>query len=140
MFQVTFRNITVVAPFVQLSASTEQFVKDNFFIKKHFYDLDYLHKLALNTYINVVKGKVAKIDRTEQIVVLKNNTVIHYDLLFLMCGEMFLMPEIRHEGQLLREKPDNVFEINATHDINNAMLKLKHYRTRCVSSECKDIV
>lgn len=79
--------------------------------------------MNLRTYVNSVTGKVTEIRRRDQTIIINNEMLLPYDLLFLMTGEMFLRP-------INSDKPENLFIINNAYDANNALMKLKYLNAR----------
>lgn len=109
-------------------------VRENFTVQKNFIDTRRLDMISLRTYVNMVQGKVTKIDRKEQIIHLNENSFLQYDLLFLMTGEQFRKPPRTYEGG---ENPENVFLINNAVDANKAILKLKELMMYNKDPDCK---
>ncbi|KAJ8916545.1 hypothetical protein NQ315_000187 [Exocentrus adspersus] len=119
---VLFNNVTLVGiqGFNNLKALKK--VRDSFTILKNFNDSKRMDMISLRTYVNLMQGKLHKIDRKEQVVILQDNTFLPYDLLFLMTGEQFKKPE-------RSENPENVFLVNNAIDANRALAKLKEVMT-----------
>ncbi|CAH1987496.1 unnamed protein product [Acanthoscelides obtectus] len=121
---VTFNNVTLICASGMAASKVGSRIRDAFLIKKYFMDPRHMDMISLKTYVNVISGKVSKIDKKNQILVINNNSFISYDMLFLMNGEQFLQP-IRQNRTPFVEKPDNVFVINNAIEANNAVMKLK---------------
>lgn len=83
----------------------------------------YLDELNLRTYVNSVTGKLTAIRRKDQMIIINNEVLLPYDLLFLMAGEIFLRP-------VNSNKPENLFVINNAYEANNALIKLKSLNAR----------
>ncbi|XP_057670515.1 cilia- and flagella-associated protein 61-like isoform X2 [Diorhabda carinulata] len=127
---VTYNNITMICPNGFRHKKINNKIRDSFGVKKNFMDARYMDMINLKAYINIVQGKITKIDRKEQYVVVNNNSFLEYDMLFLMTGEQFQKPT-KLNKQRFSEKPENVFVINSALDANQAVSKLRHlYRKR----------
>nr|CAI5824831.1 unnamed protein product [Callosobruchus analis] len=121
---VTFNNVTLICASGMSACRVGNRVREAFLIKKYFTDPRHMDMVSLKTYVNVISGKVSKIDKKNQILVINNSSFIPYDMLFLMNGEQFLQP-IRQNRIPFVEKPENVFVINNAIEANSAVMKLK---------------
>ncbi|CAH1279957.1 unnamed protein product [Diabrotica balteata] len=122
---VTYNNITMVCPNGLSHKKISNKIKEGFMVKKNFMDARYMDMISLKTYVNFVLGKVTKIDRKEQYIIINNDSFLPYDMLFLMIGEQFQKPT-RPNKIPFQESPDNVFVINNALDANQAVTKLRH--------------
>ncbi|KAJ8967039.1 hypothetical protein NQ314_003156 [Rhamnusium bicolor] len=85
--------------------------------------------ISLRTYVNVCQGKLTKIDRRDQYIVVNDNSFLPYDYLFFMTGEQFRKPE-KGNRTPFAEDPDNVFVINHGIDANNALRSTNSLKAR----------
>lgn len=110
-------------------------MRELFHIQKHFFHGRELDALNLRTYVCSINGLVTKIKREEKIIVLNDEECIPYELLFLMCGESFQLPNSlrKHTKQ---DCPDNLFIINNAIDATGAIKMLKIVNIDTIDSKC----
>lgn len=109
-------------------------VRESFTVQKNFLGTRRMDMISLRTYVNVMQGKIIKIDRKEQCVILNDNSFLPYDLLFLMMGEQFRRPFKSGE---VNDNPENVFINNNAMDANRAIAKLKELMSYNRDPDCK---
>lgn len=98
--------------------------------------MQYLDQIGLKSFVNFVQGGVTKINRKEKTIFINDSYHIKYDLLFMMCGEMFQRP-LRQNKHPFEENPDNVYIVNTPFDANVALSKLKILRQKNKKGQCK---
>lgn len=134
VFQVLFNNVTLVGMQGFNNFRALRRVREAFTVQKNLLDTRRMDMISLRTYVNVMQGKVSKIDRKEQCLILNDNSFLSYDLLFLMTGEQFRKPLKTSEAN---ENPENVFIINNALDANRAIAKLKELMMYNRDPDCK---
>ncbi|XP_060532710.1 cilia- and flagella-associated protein 61-like isoform X2 [Cylas formicarius] len=125
-YQVTFNNITLVCA-DGINPKIPKKAQEFFAVQKNFITSKYLDTIRLETYVNVVNGVLTEINRKDQYIVINDQAMLQYDLLFLMCGEEFQMPLKSYKLPFV-ETPNNVFLINGPLDGNRAVAELKKMR------------
>ncbi|KAJ8980373.1 hypothetical protein NQ317_009367 [Molorchus minor] len=136
---VTFNNVTLVGNHSISHYRVSPRLKEAFIVKKYFVDHRHLEMVSLRNYINYVQGRMTKIDRKEQLVVVNETSMLYYDLLFLMCGESFSKPKKKNNVSVT-EEPCNIFIVNDATDVHNAVVKLKQMYNANIDEEYQIIV
>ncbi|KAK3713004.1 hypothetical protein QZH41_014115 [Actinostola sp. cb2023] len=91
-----FNNLTLISP-KGLPGQTapdlevNQFLPSSGCVSLCFIDQDHAH-MSLRTWINVVKGKMTRIDRTNKIVWVTDGHKVPYDYLVICTGQQFQIP------------------------------------------------
>jgi thioredoxin reductase len=106
-----FNNLTLISPHGLLPKGNAHFLSN-----KYAYTVDDYHRMALNTWLNVVKGTVVQLDREEkQLVVVTEDgeeTIISYEYLVFATGLQYCV----EEGQDGQVPPSNVCALNDSED------------------------
>nr|XP_024219837.1 cilia- and flagella-associated protein 61-like isoform X1 [Halyomorpha halys] len=111
-------------------------------VSSNKYNEEYLGRLSLDTWVDMVDGIVTSIDRKQKFLLVDEEYDFDYDYLFLFCGTQFskpqsvaeLMPkkecrvvidEIKGVENKHSNRPENLFTINSDTDAFYMMLSLK---------------
>lgn len=132
-YKIIFTNVSLVSPHSISLAENE--LRDRLFVAKSNRNCRTMSMNSLRTYVNLVFGAMTKIDRTHKRITINDCCYLHYDYLFLFCGEQYQGPNVEalipaSDDKETRKKanfgmPKNVFIINTELDAHHALGQLK---------------
>lgn len=130
---VTFTNVTLIAPHVHNHQKEPNAIRDMMFVITSNLSYRYLQMHQTRTYMNMINGVLTEIDRKNKKCILNDGEVLSYDFLFLMCGEQYQKPKNRTDAKTAsydNEYPTNVFIINTETDASHSLTSLKNLMTK----------
>ncbi|XP_017777395.1 PREDICTED: cilia- and flagella-associated protein 61-like [Nicrophorus vespilloides] len=122
--QAIFNNVTLIAIQGLCHNKPLHNIRNIMQIKTSIIDYDYIEKLNLRAYVNIITGVVTGINRQEKTVMINKSFSIPYDMLFLMCGNQYIVPNFHQRRSSMINAPENLFTINSESDATNALTKL----------------
>lgn len=136
--QVTFTNVTMIAPHVLNHQKEPNAARDMMFVTTSNLSYSYLQMHQTKTYMSMLNGVLTEIDRKNKKIVLNDGEVLNYDFLFLMCGEQYQKP-MRSDRKTYNEYPNNVFIINTETDASHSLHSLHNIMStssKSLSNKC----
>uniref|UniRef100_A0A1B6DB85 Uncharacterized protein n=1 Tax=Clastoptera arizonana TaxID=38151 RepID=A0A1B6DB85_9HEMI len=139
-----YTNITLVAKNGLPNEMQPHQVRDAMFQQRSKYKHEYINKLGLRTYVNIVYGMMTEINRTDKYIVIDDEDNIYYEYLFLFTGLQYQIPLQRNLRKLysnpnycrknidrshlcsyLSNFPNNLFLMNSQIDATKALRFIK---------------
>ncbi|XP_043913017.1 cilia- and flagella-associated protein 61 [Protopterus annectens] len=132
-----FNNITLVSTHGLLGNKAPSPQHQAFLAKSHCYnDKDYA-LMSLQSWVNVVVGKMTGINRAAKYIVISGGQKVPYDHLILCCGQQYQVPcpsgadigklvnnrelSVTPDQRFTKEKPCNLFTLNDDEDCQHAL-------------------
>ncbi|XP_067900509.1 cilia- and flagella-associated protein 61 isoform X2 [Heterodontus francisci] len=135
-----FNNITLIST-CGLPGDRSSTICRRFKAASHSYDPNDYAQISLQTWVNVVIGKMIGIDRAAKYVLVTGNTKVPYEHLILCTGQQYQVPcptgadiielptnqdvTVDPDQQFMEKKPSNLFVLNNHEDCENALHWLK---------------
>ncbi|XP_041062031.1 cilia- and flagella-associated protein 61 [Carcharodon carcharias] len=140
-----FNNITLIST-SGLRGHQSSSIRRKFKASSYCYSHDDYAQMSLQTWVNVVTGKMIGINRAAKYVLVTGDTKVPYEHLILCTGQQYQVPcptgvDIREmltnenvtvnpDQQFMGNVPSNLFILNSYDDCENALRWLRKYKTR----------
>ncbi|XP_078086620.1 cilia- and flagella-associated protein 61 [Mustelus asterias] len=137
-----FNNITLIST-CGLPGRQSSSIKRKFKASSHSYNQDDYAQMSLQTWVNVVTGKMIGIDRAAKHVLVTGDTKVPYEHLILCTGQQYQVPcptgvditemltnedvTVDPDQQFIGKVPSNLFVLNSSNECENALHWLRKH-------------